>query len=127
MAVGGTAAAAWGRCKKRKPGGYVFTSTHCGTRVADVEAGAGNSCAGFLFIFELETRCCQRTPPDAEAFMSQKKRTRVLLRHIVFERTATPKAAAPIMAKPRSSRRSTQIGEFPLALPLACRSPYRRT
>lgn len=27
-----------------------------------------------FFIIELETRCCQRTPPDAEAFMSQEKR-----------------------------------------------------
>lgn len=34
---------------------------------------AGISCGIFLFIIELETRRCQRTPPDAEAFMSQEK------------------------------------------------------
>ena len=38
------------RGQKRDARGYVFVSTHCGTRAADAEAGAGNSCAGFLLV-----------------------------------------------------------------------------
>lgn len=38
MAVGGYRGCGQERCKKRKPGGYVFVSTHCGTRVADAKS-----------------------------------------------------------------------------------------